>query len=237
MEPVDSADRWHQWSVKGDACVLARVIEGLDARHPSGWERLCGDALVPFQSLVRPGSAWYALAAAPTYAAVTLSVERVRDAELRGGRVWFAAGPNYPPQQAATAAAVSVGSIPGAWDQIMRFLDEGIVPAARAVSGAFVLIPTVEDLFFGDLSTDLGNRLRKFSQTARKVLPLDRAEAGLWHDFVIGAYRARAVIDESRLVAWLVHETWRREDALELSLLFFDQCLLLSRYAEEVSAA
>ena len=236
MEPVDSASRWHQWSVKGDGGVLARVIEGLDARHPPGWERLRGDALEPFRSVVRPGSAWYALAAAPTYAAVTLSVERVRDAELRGGRVWFAAGPSYPPQ-AAASAAVSAGSIPGAWDQIMRFLDEGIVPAARAVSGASVVVPTVEDLFFGDLPTDVADRLRKFSQTARKVLPLDRAEAGLWHDFVIGAYRARTVIDEPRLVAWLVHEAWRREDALELSLRFFDQCLLLSRYAEEVSAA
>ena len=237
MEPVDSAGRWHQWSVKGDGGVLARVIEGLEARHPAGWERLCGDALEPFRPLVRPGSAWYALAAAPTYAAVTLSVERVRDAELRGGRVWFAAGPSHSPQQAAASAAVSAGSIPGAWDQIMRFLDEGIVPAAQAVSGALVLVPTVEDLFFGDLPADVANRLRKFSQTARKVLPLDRAEAGLWHDFVIGAYRARAVIDERRLVAWLVDETWRREDALELSLLFLDQCLLLSRYAEEVSAA
>src|SRR5260221_3140577 len=131
MEPVDSASRWHQWSVKGDGGVLARVIEGLDARHPAGWERLCGDALESFRSLVRPGSAWYALAPAPTYAAVTLSVERVRDAELRGGRAWFAAGPTYPPP-----AAPSPGSIPGAWDQVMRFLDKGIVPAARAVSGA-----------------------------------------------------------------------------------------------------
>jgi hypothetical protein len=119
----------------------------------------------------------------------------------------------------------------------MRFLDEGIVPAARAVSGTSVLVPTVEDLFFGDLPTDVADRLRKFSQTARKVLPLDRAEAGLWHDFVICAYRARVVIDEPRLIAWLVDKTWRREDALELSLRFFDQCLLLSRYAAEVSAA
>ncbi len=217
--------------------MLARAIEGLDARHPRGWERQCGDALQPFRSSVWPGSAWCALAAAPSYVAVTLSVERVRDAELRGGRVWFAAGPSYPPQQAAACAGVLAGSIPGAWDQIMRFLDEGIVPAARAVSGASVLVPTVEDLFFGDLPAGVADQLRKLSQTARKVLPLDRAEAGLWHDFVIGAYRATAVIDEPRLVAWLIHQTWRREDALELSLRFFDQCLLLSRYAEEVSAA
>lgn len=234
MEPVDSADRWHRWSVKGDGTVLARVIEVLDAKHPPGWQRLCGAALEPFRSLVRPGSAWYALAPAPTHAAVTLSVERVRDTELRGGRVWFAAGPGSPPQQAAVAE--SAGSIPGAWDEVMRFLDEGIVPA-QAVAGASVEVPTVQDLFFADLPTEVANRLRMFSQSARKVLPLDRAEADLWHDFVIAAYRGRTVIDERRLVAWLVHEGWRREDALELNVTFFDQCRLLSRYAEEVSAA
>jgi len=233
MEPVDSAARWHQWSVQGDGDVLACVIEALDARHPPEWHRLRGEALEPFRALVRPGSAWYALAPAPTHAAVTLSVERVLDAELRGGRVWFA-GPNRPPQ---ASAAGSTGSIPGAWDEIMRFLDEGIVPAAWTVSGALVRVPTVEDVFFGVMPTDVADRLRKFSQAARKVLPLDRAESGLWHDFVIGAYRARAVIDEPRLVAWLVHQTWRKEDAQELSQRFFDQCLLLSRYTEEVSAA
>ena len=150
--------------------------------------------------MVRPGSAWYALAAAPAYAAVILSVERVQDAELRGGRVWFAAGPSYPPQYAAGSAPVSAGSIPGAWDQVMRFLDEGIVPAARAVAGASVLVPTVEDLFFSDLPTDVGDRLRKFSQTSRKVLPLNRAEAGVWHDFVIGAYRTGRSLTR---LAWL----------------------------------
>jgi hypothetical protein len=219
--------------VKGDGGVLSRVIEGLDARRPPGWERLCGDALEPFRSLVRPGSAWYALAAAPTDAAVTLSVERVRDAELRGGRVWFPAGPSSPPP-ADTAA---LGSIPAAWDQVMRFLDEGIVPAARAVPGASVRVPSLEDLFLGDLPIDVAERLRKFSRAARKVLPLDRAETDLWHGLVIAAYRARAVIDQRRFVDWLAGESWRREDAMELSLRFFDQCLLLSRYADEVSAA
>jgi hypothetical protein len=45
------------------------------------------------------------------------------------------------------------------------------------------------------------------------------------------------VIDQPRFVNWLARESWRREDAMELSLRFFDQCLLLSRYADEVSAA
>jgi hypothetical protein len=209
------------------------VLDCLDERHLPGWERLSGSALESIGALVRPGSAWYSLAPAAAHAGVTLSVELVRDAELRGGRVWFGAGLACPPP-ADTAPS---GSIPGAWDQVMRFLDEGIVPAATTVPGASVHVPAPEDLFIGDLPTDVADRLRKFSRVARKVLPLDRAEVDLWHGFVIGAYRARAVIDQLRFVDWLARESWRREDAIELSLRFFDHCLLLSRYADEVTAA
>jgi hypothetical protein len=232
MEPVDSASRWHGWSVKGDGDVLSRVLAALDARLPPGWQRLREEALEPFRSLVQPGSACYSLERAAANAGVTLSVERVRDAELRGGRVWFAAGPSYPP-----AATAPNGSIRGAWDQVMRFLDEGIVPAARAVPGAAVHVPAPEDLFLGELPGEVAERLQKFSRAARKVLPLDQAEADLWHGFVVGAYRSRAVIDPARFVDWLAHESWSREDARELGLRFFDQCLLLSRYADEVPAA
>jgi hypothetical protein len=116
MKPVDSASSWHGWSVKGDGGVLSRVMAGLEARHLPGWERLRGEALEPFLSLVRPGSTWYALAPAAAHAGVTLSVERVRDAELRGGRVWFAAGPSYPPP----AVTATPESIPGAWDQVSQ---------------------------------------------------------------------------------------------------------------------
>jgi len=119
----------------------------------------------------------------------------------------------------------------------MRFLDEGIVPAARTVHGASVRVPSLEDLFLDHLPIDVAERLRQFSRAARKALPLDRAETDLWHNFVIGVTRAKAVIDPRRFVDWLTGESWRREDAIELSLRFFDQCLLLSRYADEVSAA
>ena len=225
MEPVESANRWHQWSVKGAGGILAQVLDCLDARRPHGWTRLRGEDLQRFQPLVRPGSAWYSLETTPAYVGVTLSVERLRDSELRGGRVWFS-GPPYP----------TPPGIPAAWDQVMRFLDEGIVPAARA-AGASVLAPTPEELFLGDLPPNVAERLRKFSQVARKALPLDRDEAELWRDFVIGAYRARAVIDAPRFIDWLIHESWKRDDATELNLRFFDQCLLLERYADEVSAA
>jgi hypothetical protein len=119
----------------------------------------------------------------------------------------------------------------------MRFLDEGIVPAARAVPGASVQVPAPEDLFLGELPIDVSERLRTFSRAARKVLPLDCAEADLWHGFVVGAFRTRAVIDQRRFVDWLARESWSREDATELSQRFIDQCLLLSRYADEGSAA
>ena len=45
MEPVDSASRWHQWSVKGDSGVLARVLDHLEAEiavrpHFSRWRMI-----------------------------------------------------------------------------------------------------------------------------------------------------------------------------------------------------
>jgi hypothetical protein len=226
MEPVESANRWHQWSVKGAGDVLTRVLEGLEGSRPRGWARLRGEELRPYQPLVRPGSVWYSLESTPGSVGVTLSVERLGDSELRGGRVWFSGPPSPTPTP----------GIPAAWDQVMHFLDEGIVPAARA-AGASVLVPTPEELFLGDLPPDIAERLRRLSQATRKVLPLDRDEAELWRDFVIGAYRAGAVLDAPRFLDWLVREGWNRADATDLSQRFLDQCLLLARYADEVSAA
>lgn len=228
MEPLESATRWHQWTVRGDDDALARVIATLDAALPAGWRRLTGDDLKPYGALVRAGAVWYALDPTPTVSGVALSVEHVRVGELRGGRVLV----SFPSQPPATRTV-----FPPPWDQVTRFLDEGIVPAARSVPGLSILVPDVGDLFLGDLPPNVASRLRAFSQATRKILPLDRDEADRWRTFVVEAYRARAVLDAARFVGWLVHEGWTRGDATDLSRLFVDQCLLLARYAEEVAAA
>ncbi len=232
MDPVDSATRWHRWSVKGDGGVLSRVIDGLDARLPPGWQPIRDEALEALRPLVRRVPRGTTLARTAHHAGASLSVERVREADLRGGWVSIGSGPAYPVQ-----AAVTPASIPGAWDQVMRFLDEGIVPAAKAVPGATVYVPSPQQLFLDDLPVDVAERLQKFSRDARKALPLDRAASDLWQEFVVAAYRAKAVVDPRQFVDWLSFQSWRREDAAELSQRFFDQCLLLSRYADEVSAA
>src|SRR5205823_3261618 len=128
---------------------------------------------------------------------------------------WFA-GPPY-----ATPAA----SISPAWDQVIRFLDAGIIPAAKA-AGAQVRIPTGEEVFLADLPADVRDRLRKFSNAARKSLPLSREEAERWSGFVIAAFRATAVIDARSFTDWLVADGWSKESAAELNVRFFDQCLL-----------
>ena len=226
MGPVESANRWRQWSAKGAGDVLTGVLDLLNASLPHEWKRLRGEELRPYQSQARPGSAWYSLATTPSYAGVTLSVERLRDTELRGGGVWFAGAP-YP---------MPTPNIPPAWDQIMRFLDEGIVPAAQA-AGASIWAPTPEELFLAELPSDIADRLRRFTQSARKLLPLDRDELERWRSFVIAAFRTETVIDSRPFVDWLVCQGWERDAAMVLNLRFFDDCLLLTRYAEEVSAA
>jgi hypothetical protein len=223
IDAAGAANRWSQWTARGDDEVLARLIECLDANLPGGWKRLQGESLDPYRSGVRPGSAWYSIESTPEHVGVTLSIERARPGGMRGGRVWFA-GPPHPP----------TATIPAAWGQVMTFLDEGVVGAARA-AGAQVSAPGIDDLFLAELPPDVAGMLVRFSRSARKALPLAADDAHLWHSFVIGAFRARAPVESRRLVEWLVHEGWERDAALELNLRFFEQCRLLSRYAEEAA--
>ncbi len=226
MDPIVSSTRWHQWTMKGAGNVLTKVLDDLDGRFPHEWKRLHGAELQPYQPLVRPGSAWYAYEMTPSCAGITLSLERFGDSELRGGRVWFAG----PPHMA------SVPNVPAAWDQVMRFLDEGVVTAALAL-GCTIRIPTPEDTFISELPPDIADRLRKFSKAARKSLPLNREEADLWSAFVVGAFRAKAVMDPRQFTNWLVMDGWPASGSAELNLRFFEQSRLLSQYADEASAA
>jgi hypothetical protein len=187
---------------------------------------LTGNDLLAFQTLVREGSAWYALDTTPSHVGVTLSLERLGASELRGGRVWIAGPPSSTPAPGISAA----------WDNVMRFLDEGVVAAARE-AGAEVRMPTAAEVFLSELPADVRDRLHTFSQAACKSLPLSREAADLWRAFVIAAFRAEVVIDARQFTDWLMADGWSREAAAELNLRFFDQCLLLSRYADEVSAA
>ena len=98
-------------------------------------------------------------------------------------------------------------------------------------------VPTPEEVFFSELPFDVRDRLRTFSDAARKSLPLNREEAELWRDFVIAAFRTKAVIDTQPFIDWLAAAGWPRESAAELNSQLLDHWLLLSRYADEVSAA
>lgn len=186
---------------------------------------MAGKELAPFQSLVRKGSGWYSIDTTAARVGATLSLEPFKESELRGGRVWFS-GPPYPGSNA---------NIPAAWDQIIRLLDDGIIPAARA-AGATLRLPSSEDIFFAELPSGVRDHLREFSEAARRSLPLNREESERWREFVIAAFRSKTVIDAKSFVQWLVANGWPRESAEELNLRFFDQCLLLSQFADEVLA-
>ena len=84
---------------------------------------------------------------------------------------------------------------------------------------------------------DVRNRLRTFSDAARKTLPLNREEAELWRDFVIAAFRANASLDTQPFINWLSAAGWPREAAAELHSQLLDQWHFLSRYVDEVSTA
>jgi hypothetical protein len=124
--------------------------------------------------------------------------------------------------------------VPAAWDDVGRFLDEGVIPAVRA-AGASLRVPTPEEVFFSELPFEAGERLRTFSETARKTLPLNREEAELWRDFIIAAFRANAGIDTQPFINWLAAAGWPREAAAQLNSQLLDQWHLLARYVDEVS--
>ena len=223
MDPVEASSRWHQWAVGGTGNQIDRVFASLDASLPPGWKRLAGKELAPFQSLIREGSGWYAIDTTTTHVGATLSLERFKDSELRGGRVWFSRKSSPGP----------TANIPAAWDQIIHLLENGIIPAARA-AGANIRLPSSEAIFFAELPSGVRDHLRAFSEAARGSLPLNRDEAERWREFVIAAFRSKTVIDAESFVHWLVAHGWQRESAKELNLQFFDQCLLLSQFADEV---
>jgi len=184
-----------------------------------------GEELQPYESSGRPGSAWYSLGATDLHVGIVLALERTGESEIRGGRVMLLKTP-WPTNS----------TVPAAWGQVMRFLDEGIVLAARS-AGASIRVPTVEELFLSQLPRDVADSLVTFSKQSRKMLPLERTEAERWHSFVIGMHRTKTGIDPQEFVEWLSTEGWSRDSVEELSTRFFEDSLLLARYADEVSAA
>jgi hypothetical protein len=226
MDPTEASSRWQRWTVSGTESAVSNVLSGLDANLPLGWKRLRGNDVLRFQPLAAQDAALYALDTTPSPLEVTLGLRRVGDRELRGGWVWFTGQPNV----------IALPSALYGWGQVMRFLDDGIVPAARAV-GAEVRIPNSEEVFLTELPAEVRDRLRSFSQAGCKSLPLSRPQTDLWHEFVIAAYRANAVLDARQFTDWLMAEGWSKKSAAELNVRFLDQCLLLSRYADEGTAA
>lgn len=226
MDPHKAVIRWSEWTARGPADDITRVIDQLDANLPAGWKRLTAEDLTPYQPMAKTGSAWYGLDPTSEHPGVALSLERPADEELRGGRVWF------PGPRDASGKLM----VPAAWDQVIGFLEDGIVPVLKS-SRLVVHLPSPEEVFLAELPMEVRHQLEAFSNAARKLLPLDREEAELWRAFVIAAFRSRSTIAGSQLADWLAANGWAKSAACELSQRFFDHCLLLSQYADEVSAA
>ena len=88
MDPVEGNARWHDWTAKGTTAAISRLIDTLDKHLPAGWKRLTEKDLHSLRTPVRPETAWYAIDTAHSHVGVILSLERVGDALLRGGKVW-----------------------------------------------------------------------------------------------------------------------------------------------------
>ncbi len=225
MDLEDLDPYWHRWHVRGPAGTPARLLAALDANLPAGWRRLDEADVARGRPIVQKGAAWYGIDPSPASAGVTLSLVGRSDAELGGGALWTSAPLNSSPP----AVAAGLG-------HLRRFLDEGVVPAAKAI-GAAAHVPTSAELFLSDLSPEVRSQLAAFARAPERRLPLSRAVADLWRGFTVTAFREDADIDPERLARWLVGEGWPAETASELSWRFIDHWLLLTRYVEEGAAA
>ena len=212
---------------RGSEEATARVFDALDANLPAGWRRLSEDELPPSSTAVAPDAGWYGFKSTSGHGEVVLCIDRLWKSELRGGWVRFP-GPLH--------LTNSKPVVPLAWQEVGRFLDEAIVPAARMV-GLSIEAPTAPAIFLEDLPFDVRDRLQMFSDHARKSLPLDRKGAELWHRFVIAAYREKVIVSDEPLIQWLMDGGWPLDAATGLSLLLIDHCILLASYQDEVSAA
>ncbi len=122
------------------------------------------------------------------------------------------------------------------WDEVIRFLEYGIVPAAQTVN-AQLRLPTPEQVFFSELPMEVRDSLKLFSDASRKALPLPTDEIELWHSFVVAAFRSKTPFDVRDFNRWLVSEGWPADSASKLVISFFDQCMLLSKFTDAVSVA
>ncbi len=221
MDPTHAAERWHGWAATSTPEQIVRFLAHLDSHLPAGWQRL-REAEEALRQTMDPGSnRWYAFSS-PTPSGPTVGLMHPHAAEVRGGRV-FLGGPVLPPPADAVNAA---------WTEVMTFLDNGIQPAVHAAGVDFH--PSSQ--FVAELPWDTRDRLQQFSDASRKSLPLQPPEAERWREFVVSAYRTRTPINARLFGNWLVSQGWAREAAAELTLRFFDQSLLLSRYTEEAAA-
>lgn len=225
MDPFDAFNRWQHWRVEGTADQLSSVLTHLDANLPAGWRKPGNEEVPQLDILLHNGATAYCLDATPDHIAVSLSVVPAPPNGLRGGQVWFG-GSRRPP---ATA------DLPAVWDEIVRFLDRGIRPAAEG-SAARVWVPSTADLFFAGLPLDIRDGLQTFSARSGKALPLGKDAIALWHEFVVAAFRSRARVEGEPLRGWLTSQGWPAPAAGELVSRFYDQCQLLTRYAEELAA-
>jgi len=83
MDPLENASRWSRWKASGPASAISKVFSVLDANLPDGWRRLTGEDLLPYKSMVKPESGWYARAPAPSNVGVVLSIYSMPSLLLR----------------------------------------------------------------------------------------------------------------------------------------------------------
>ncbi len=221
MDWNDATVRWHGWTANGTPEQITRLLGHLDTHLPTGWQRLTGAEEGLRQTWDPRSIHWYG-SSGPMHDGPTLGLTQPHGGELRGGRVLLG-GPTLPPPS---------GAVGTAWVEVIRFLNEGIGPAAGA-AGVDFRAPTVDDLFLRSLPIETRDRLQQFCVSARKALPLTSSEAERWRGVIVSAYRMRALFDTREFVGWLVAQGWEKGEAEELDKKLVQDVQLLELFRGE----
>ena len=213
--PTDlNAFRWTNWRVRGDEAALARTLDNMDAALPAGWSQqaLVGELRYAVRLYkFRPEGAGFPW---------SVPIERWASGELQAGPVLAVPPPTW------------TGLRPQSLNpQLIRFLDEVIVPAATK-AGATVYDPTPAERFLDELPIDLRYQFAAFDTQVRKALPFDWKESEAWDELVVAAYRSSAPMDDERLVDWFRSRGWPEADAAELTERLSDGRRLLGHYRD-----
>lgn len=206
---------WRELVVWGSPEQIARLLDLIDQRLPTGWRRNPA-AEDRYKRTGGSVPAAYCYVRSVGGADVWLWLNQPAPTRLVGG--------NVIPAPDHTAGSVQLVS-----DTITTFRETVLVPASN-LCGVRLDANRVGPL--SQVTADVMEVLWQFADVAKRTLPLQPVTLAKWRAFVIAARSAGAAFAAEELAGWFQDKGWPPADARALADKFFEDAWLLSEYDE-----